>query len=106
MRRFITIAVLCISAFAAHAGGYTAPGKIVSVQVWPAHNGVLVQHQNMINPDGCTRTDHLILRPADPFFKEMYAMLLSAHASNKQVQLHVSGCEQNFPIVTVTASFG
>lgn len=105
MRRFIATAVLCLSAFGAHAGGYTAPGKLVSVQIWPAHNGVLVQHQNMVNPDGCIRTDQFILRPSDPFFKEMYAMLLSALASNKQVQLHVSGCEQNFPIVTATASF-
>jgi hypothetical protein len=105
MRRFIATTVLCLSAFVAQAGGVTTLGKINSVQIWPAHNGVLIQHQNMINPDGCGRSDHLLLRPSDPFFKEMYAMLLSAQASGKQVQLHVNGCEQNFPVVIVTAVF-
>jgi len=57
----------------------------------------------MVNPDGCGRSDHLLLRPSDPFFKEMYAMLLAAHTAGKPVRIHVEGCDQNFPVITVTA---
>jgi|GEM_PF-6631624 len=103
MHRFIATAVLCLSAFAAQAGGATPPGKITSLQIWPAH-GVLIQHQNMVNPDGCGRSDHLLLRPSDPFYKEMYAMLLSAQASGKQVELRLNGCD-GFAVVVVTAVF-
>lgn len=103
MRRIIASAVLALSAFAAQAGGVTQAGRLHNVQIWPAHNGVLIQHQYMVNPDGCGRTDHLLLRPADPFFKEMYAMLLAAHVAGKPVQIHVNGCDQNFPVVVVTA---
>lgn len=103
MHRVIATLALALSAFAAQAGGVTQPGRLHNVQVWPAHNGVLLQHENMINPDGCGRSDHLLLRPSDPFFKEMYAMLLAAHTAGKPVQIHVSGCDQNFPVVVVTA---
>ncbi|MFK3648067.1 hypothetical protein ACI2IY_06460 [Lysobacter enzymogenes] len=103
MRRLIATAALGVCAFAAQAGGYTQAGKLHSVQVWPAHNGVLVQHEYMINPDGCGRSDQLLLRPSDPFFKEMYAMLLTAQAMSKPVHIHVNGCDQNFPVIVVTA---
>ncbi|ALN78455.1 hypothetical protein LA76x_0293 [Lysobacter antibioticus] len=105
MRRFFMAASLCLSAFAAQAGGVTVHGKITEVQVWPAHDGALVRHQTMINPDGCPRTDLFLIRQGSPMFKEIYALLVSAHASNKQVQVHINGCDQQgFPVITAVAS--
>ncbi|MGN7917669.1 hypothetical protein [Lysobacter sp. 22409] len=104
MRRFFMAASLCLSAFAAQAA-VTVHGKITEVQVWPAHDGVLVRHQAMINPEGCTRNDFFLIRQGSPMFKEFYALLVSAHASNKQVQVHITGCDQQgFPVITAVAS--
>ncbi len=104
MRRLIASAVLMLSAFAANAGTATSYGKVTAMQFWVGHEGVLIVHQNMINPDGCPRSDQYLLRQTNVFFKEIYAQILSAHNSGKRAQFHVEGCHQGFPVVIVSAT--
>ncbi|UJB19488.1 MULTISPECIES: hypothetical protein [Lysobacter] len=53
----------------------------------------------------CSASPFNRVRPARASAHRLWAQLLSAQASGKQVQLHVNGGEQNFPVVIVTAVF-
>lgn len=46
----------------------------------------------MTDLGGCGRSDYFILDSQHEFFKEIYAMLLSAHLSDLQVHITVTDC--------------
>jgi hypothetical protein len=98
MKRLFFLFVLFF--FSCHAnaeGAYT--GKIIEIQFFQGHVGVLVALDNMGDPDKCGRSDHLILAGTHPHYKDIYALLLAQKLTGSPVRLHVAGCVQGLPSI-------
>ena len=92
----ISITILSVNAY---AYTITSHGKITQLHFWQTHTGVLFIHENMINPDSCTRPDQYILKQDHPFFKELYSLFLAAHMADQPVRVGISGCHEGFPSI-------
>jgi hypothetical protein len=79
--------MLGTSAFAAGNSAWAVPTRIDVVR----NEGVLI-YGSFANPAGCTTSDTLFLPISATQYKEMYAMLLTAFASGKQISMYASVC--------------
>jgi hypothetical protein len=52
-----------------------------------------------VNPDDCAAASYFILRPDSVGFKEIYQMLLTAEAADKNFRVYLSGCDGAYPKV-------
>lgn len=95
-KKLLVIFVLSIS-LNVHARTFVPTGQIKQLHFWETVDGLLVIHQNMINPDACQRNDQYILDYNHRFFKEIYSMMLSAHFAGQPMKLVIDGCYQGFP---------
>jgi hypothetical protein len=80
--------------------------RIARITSYSGHTGLLVvlssPHQN---PDGCSGSSYYIYPDNAPRAAIVQSMLLSAQMSEKQVDLVVDGCFENYPkIVHVTVN--
>jgi len=97
--RAACIASFMLAASHSNAGAYTQAGAMREFSAWQDVNGILILPAETINPDGCVRGDGITLQKTHPQYKEMYAMVLSAHMAGKKVVFYLNGCAQNFPNV-------
>lgn len=95
----LIFAVFLLVSMTASAAHFNKKGEISRLAIWQGHSGILVIHQHMINPESCRRTDNYLLKSTHPFYKEFYALLLSAHMANHPVSLGVQGCHEGFPVI-------
>jgi len=79
--------------------GTLSTGKIIHLEFYNGHTGVLVRQPEMIDPDQCGRKDLFILPQDHPFFREVYSLLLAAHMSDQPISLYVEGCVQGLPAI-------
>jgi hypothetical protein len=93
-----TMAALTPSSASAASGSNT--GRVTTLLWYEGHDGLLVRQVGMTDLGGCGRSDYFILDSQHVFFKEIYAALLSAHLSDLQVQISVSGCVQGISRIT------
>jgi hypothetical protein len=82
------LCVLCIPAANAATGNNT--GRVHTLLWYEGHSGLLVRQDGMTDLGGCGRSDYFILDTQHVYFKEIYAMLLSAHLSDLPVQITVT----------------
>jgi hypothetical protein len=69
-------------------------GRVHTLLWYEGHDGLLVRQDGMSDLGGCGRSDYFILDTQHEFFKEIYAMLLSAHLADQAVQITVTDCVQ------------
>jgi hypothetical protein len=93
------LALSLIAASNAHAALNFIEGKVMVVQFWEGHTGVLIRLSKTGDPEGCGRADYLIVQDTHPHYKDLYAMLLTSQVSRQTISLGVSGCFQGFPNV-------
>jgi hypothetical protein len=86
------LAAAQISAATAATGSNT--GRINTMLWYEGHGGLLIRQEGMSDLGGCGRGDYFILDSGHEFFKEIYAMLLSAHLTDQQVQISIMDCAQ------------
>lgn len=55
------------------------------------------------NPDACQSTTYLYLDTSQPFFKELYATVMSARATGDTVSLLYDGCVGPYPRISSVA---
>ena len=79
--------------------GSMLPLRLDKVAV-AGHAGLLVKQVGMFDLGGCGRSDYYILDQDHLFFKEIYAMLLSAHLTDLQVQITATDCVQGISRIT------
>jgi hypothetical protein len=92
---YMMLFCLFISFFGnANAISGDSSGKITRILWWEGHTGVLVQQEGMSDLAGCGRADYYILDDQYPFFKETYALILSAYVTSQPLSLHLDGCVQ------------
>jgi hypothetical protein len=90
----VLIAGLSHSAFAAGNAGNRAIKKMIH----PDSTKVLIVAEGKIwlNPDACDKSNQAVLASAqlanDKVYREMLAMLLSAHVSARRVELRTKDC--------------
>ncbi len=81
--------------FYASAYDGISKGKITALRL--QSNRVLVSQANAINPANCENTDYLTLEQGDQVHsKNMYAALLTAYASGRDVELFLTGCRRDY----------
>jgi len=68
---------------------YTHSSGRVSISVREDHINV--------NPSSCTSESYLTIRPENKAYDEIYKMVLTAKAANKDIRLYVAGCYENYP---------
>ena len=87
--------LICTSTFgSANAASGGSTGKIITIQWYEGHTGVLVKQVGMSDLGGCGRSDYYILDDKHPYFKEIYSLILSAHISSQPLALSIDGCIQ------------
>jgi len=89
----VTVGLLLVSPLSGAASGAVF-GRILELQWYEGHTGVLVVQENMTDLGGCGRADHYILDDQHPYFKEIYALLLAAQVSNGPVYIFAADCVQ------------
>jgi hypothetical protein len=93
---------LMIATTVAPQGKWVGPANVESMVVQP--NGSVYVELAMNTPNlGCQKNTSgwLELDSKSSQFQKQYAMLTSAHLSNRQVEIFVSGCG-NYPRATTT----
>ena len=83
-----------LSSSLAYASSGTSTGRIVTMLWYEGHTGLLVQTETMSDLGGCGRSDYYILDETHPYFKEMYALILSAHFADQPLSLSIQDCSQ------------
>jgi hypothetical protein len=74
-------------------------GEIVHIQLYEQHTGLLVSLPQMIDPDNCGRRDWFYLTQG-VFYREAYALLLTAHVTKKTLGFILSGCHEGIPKIS------
>lgn len=97
---FFHIVLMLAGTQLAHAaGGTTTPGPVSQFHYFKGHIGLLVNQATMINPDACQRSDWYILPTDHPYYKEMVALVMSAHLVGQPLTFGVEGCAQGLPTI-------
>ena len=103
MFMYVGLIVSLFGGSSALAGG-TVDGRVVQFRFYEQHTGILVSLPNMIDPDSCGRSDWLILPKDHPYYREVYALLLSSHLADKKVSIIIIGCHQGLPRISHVTS--
>ncbi len=82
--------MLVFSSFAAFGGGGITPNKVTKVAFQT--DGFFLYADAWPNPNGCTRSNAIVLKSADPNFDKAYALLLAAYMSGKKISGYSDGC--------------
>ncbi|MBT9495570.1 MAG: hypothetical protein IV107_25140 [Paucibacter sp.] len=92
----ISVAVFCtlFNTAALCAGSGFSRGVIKTIHWYEGHSGVLIIQDGMSDLGGCGRTDYYILDDSHAYFKEIYALILIAHASGQPLTIEVKDCVQ------------
>jgi hypothetical protein len=104
--RILAIALpLALTGLSSTAGGTVQATLIKHINYYEGHVGLLIiTEAALINPDYCGRRDLYILRNSHPMYKEMTALVISAHMSGQPVSISVNGCIQDLPSVVNISS--
>lgn len=97
--RILAMSVLLLVQLPAYAGGWISWVSVQEINLdrWALLDpGVEFTVSAYANPDGCSGTgQRIVLRKSHSGFKEIYALLTTAKATNKLVSLYVDGCDDN-----------
>ena len=105
MSRFLIgcAALLAVSASIAGGGSGTQVLDSSKVRV----DGIVMfrgASLDWANPDGCTRSDWVILSPMHAYYREIYAALLTAYTMSSEVSFWLSGClaagNDTYPLIS------
>lgn len=88
----VMLAALHSSPTLAATGNNT--GRVYTLLWYEGHDGLLVRQEGMTDLGGCGRADYFILPRSHESYKEVYAMLLSAHMTDQPLQITVTDCHQ------------
>lgn len=102
----IILAFFVFTAPFSSAEGTTPVGTVTQIMFYEGHQGILIQHSNLMDPDSCGRIDWFILPDSYFRFKEAYAMLLAAKLTKARIAIAVSGCLQGIPQIKHIALVG
>jgi hypothetical protein len=101
----LVIVGLSHSAFAAGNAGNREIRKLTH-----ADNSRLsiIATKNWLNPDSCNKSNQVILAAgllvSEKVYREMYALVLSAHVSGRRVEVRTNGCigiaGTTYPVIT------
>jgi hypothetical protein len=110
MRNIRLAMILCTTAVvgafqttAVAAAGSNA-GRVHTLVWYQGHVGLLVRQDGMTDLGGCGRSDYFILDDQHAYFKEIYALLLSAHLTDQPLSIAVDGCVQGISRITHVSS--
>lgn len=101
LRTALAISLIALSS-AASAGGWGPQTTITNYFIW-VHGGAYISTANNANPDSCATSQMLYVDSSQPFFKEIWAMVMTAYTSGATVSLQYDGCVNGRPRVTAVA---
>ena len=68
-------------------------GKISEIRIQSSYNRILITQENAVYPEKCSKTDYFYLPVSDEaVHKSMYAALLAAQSTGRDVNLGLTGC--------------
>jgi hypothetical protein len=91
MLHFLVLVWLFL-AWDAHAGGSLTKRQLTGVAFHTG--GFFLYASGWPNPNGCTRTDAVVLLATDSNYDKAYALLLAAYMSGKLVSGYSDGCTE------------
>lgn len=87
----LAIAFLFICSSANAKGGLTA-NKVTKVAFQTG--GFFLYADNWPNPNGCTRSNAIVLKNSDVNYDKAYSLLLAAYMSGKEISGYSDGCAE------------
>jgi hypothetical protein len=105
------LTLLSQSAYAAGNSGKRNIEKLIHPNAARVH--VVAADSGWANPDACDRSDQIVLKKRDladeGVYREMLALILSAHVSDRQIAAKVRGCTavngQTYPLIVQLTLF-
>ena len=73
--------------------------RISDFHYFNGHVGLLVRQPAMKNGDACQRSDWYILEKSHPYYKEIVALVMTAHFTGQPLVFGIEGCVQNMPAI-------
>ena len=101
-RIYALVAALAFAAASSSAHAYTVGNKAIeSVHVNSGSGIYFKTSEAMVNPDSCAQTAWYHVNRNSSYEKEIYAMLLAAQTSGRNITFFLDGCEStSYPRVT------
>jgi hypothetical protein len=99
-RALVGVALSALVVPNAFAASGLNTGRVTTLLWYEGHDGLLVRQIGMTDLGGCGRSDYFILDSQHVHFREIYAMLLSAHLSDLPVQISIDSCVQGISRIT------
>lgn len=90
MKRFTTFVALLLVSSTALAGGSTTWGKITAIEF--QDKDLMLHSDDWQNPNGCEKSNAVILKHTDSNFDKAYTLILAAYMSGKQVAAWSDDC--------------
>lgn len=92
---------------AAFGGGWASKESKITGYFMTTDGAAVFRVADMENPDSCVGPGYLFISQSAPHFKEMYATVMAASATDKTVQVSYSGCSgggtAGYPLVNQIA---
>ncbi len=107
MKKYFLLLLGLVFSGGVYAGQWSGYAEIEAIYPSSSHNGVLIQHGSMPNPDSCSNSSWYVLEKDNPLFNEIFTLIAAAQARKSQVNLHVNGCggyNNVHPVITLLIS--
>jgi len=95
----ISIALMALGIQSSGAAGNSNVAAISHFHYFKSHIGLLIKQTSMVNPDACDRNDWYMLPKDHPYYKEMAALIMTAHFNRQPLLFGLDGCAQNMPTI-------
>ena len=87
------LAAAALAPAASVAAGLSGIQQIDTVSVKPAGEITVSGIDGVwLNPDACENSSVVALSPQHPYYREIYASILAAHTTVKEVRFFLNGC--------------
>ncbi|MDR7050151.1 hypothetical protein J2X54_002632 [Duganella sp. 3397] len=73
--------------------------RISDFHYYNGHVGLLVKQPVMKNGDACERSDWYMLEKTHPYYKEIVALVMTAHFTGQPLVFGIEGCVQGMPAI-------
>ncbi len=81
-----------------YAAGWTGLGYIIKIDLNPHWPIVRIQHENPVNPDGCTSSAVYVLEYTNDYTSQSLSLILAAYIAQETIRFNLSGCSgEGFP---------
>ena len=90
--KYGVVALSLVTPTISNAAGFSGSRQVKIVHIEGSSFAVVVPMTTFDNPDGCGASSSVMIRTADPWYKDILAAALLSYAVGGTMNFYVSGC--------------